>query len=179
MPNPDWRVPPISTTTGHWDSGLATDSRWSHARLCRDSTTAVIPHHFLDAENAFLTREEDPTHSLWAGCSEPSARTHNTNAATELSTRYGNSATLGQHKACPDRDDSERTRPVTTTSVSPSHDLSPLSPRLNTPTPPTTHRLHTSMTMSSFSGTHLRPSHNGRSHRSLWTLSNITARNSS
>ena len=126
MPNPDWRVPPISTTTGHWDSGLATDSRWSHARLCRDSTTAVIPHHFLDAENAFLTREEDPTHSLWAGCSEPSARTHNTNAATELSTRYGNSATLGQHKACPDRDDSERTRPVTTTSVSPSHDLSPL-----------------------------------------------------
>ena len=88
-------------------------------------TAAVIPHHFLDAENAFLTREEDPTHSLWAGCSEPSERTHNTNAATELSTRYGTSATLGQHKACPDRDDSERTRPVTTPSVLPSHDLSP------------------------------------------------------
>ena len=97
-----------------------------HTQDCAATrTAAVIPHHFLDAENAFLTREKYPTHSLWAGCSEPSARTHNTNAATELSTRYGTSATLGQHKACPDRDDSERTRPVTTPSVSPSHDLSP------------------------------------------------------
>ena len=98
-----------------------------HTQDCAATrTAAVITHHFLDAENAFLIREEDPTHSLWAGYSEPSARTHNTNAATELSTRYGTSATLGQHKACPDRDDSERTWPVTTTSVSPSHDLSPL-----------------------------------------------------
>ena len=46
-------------------------------------------------------------------------------ATTELSARYVTSATLGQHKACPDRDDSERARPVTTPSVSPSHDLSP------------------------------------------------------
>ena len=98
-----------------------------HTQDCAATrTAAVIRHHFLDAENAFLTREEDPTHSLWAGCLEPSARTHNTDAATELSTRYGTSATSGQHKACPDRDDSEWTRPVTTTSVSPSHDLSPL-----------------------------------------------------
>ena len=97
-----------------------------HTQDCAATrTAAVIPHHFLDAKNAFLTREEDPTHSLWAGCSEFSARTHNTNAATEMSTRYGTSATLGQHKACPDRDDSERTRPVPIPSVSPSHDLSP------------------------------------------------------
>ena len=97
-----------------------------HTQDCAATrTAAVISHHFLDAENAFLTREEDPTHSLWAGCSEPSARTHNTNAVTELSTRYGTPATLGQHNACPDRDESERTRPVTTTSVSPSHALSP------------------------------------------------------
>ena len=97
-----------------------------HTQDCAATrTVAVIPHHFLDAETTFLTREEDPTHSSWAGCSEPSARSHNTNAAAGLSTRYGNSATLGQHKACPDRDDSERTRPVTTTSVSPSHNLSP------------------------------------------------------
>ena len=97
-----------------------------HTQDCAATrTAAVIPHHFLDAENAFLTREEDPTHSLWAGCSEPSERTHNTNAATELSTRYGTSATLDQHKACADRDGSERTRPVTTPSVSPSHVLSP------------------------------------------------------
>ena len=96
-----------------------------HTQNCAATrTAAVIPHHFLDAENAFLNREEDPNHSLWAGCSEPSALTHNTNATTELSARYGTSATLGQHKACPDRDDSERTRLVTTPSVSPSHDLS-------------------------------------------------------
>ena len=84
---------------------------------------AVIPHHFLDAENAFLNREKDPPHSSWASCSEPPALMHNTNATANLSTCYGTSATLGQHKACPDRDDSERTRPVTNPSVPPSHDF--------------------------------------------------------
>ena len=97
-----------------------------HTQDCAATrTAAVISHHFLDAKNAFLNREEDPAHSSWAGCSEPSAPTHNTNATTELSAHYGTSATLGQHKAFPDRDDSERTRPVTTPSVSPSHYLSP------------------------------------------------------
>ena len=97
-----------------------------HTQDCAATrTAAVIPHHFLDAENTFLNREEDPTHSLWAGCSEPSALTHHTNATADLSACYGISATLGQHKASLDRDDSERTRPVTTPSVSPSHDLSP------------------------------------------------------
>ena len=97
-----------------------------HTQDCAATrTAAVIPHHFLDSENAFLNREEDPTHSLWAGCSEPSALTHNTNATADLSACYGTSATLGQHKARPDRDDSERTRPVITPSVPPSHDLSP------------------------------------------------------
>ena len=48
-------------------------------------TAAVIPHHFLDAENAFLNREEDPAHSLWASCSEPPAPRHNTNASANLS----------------------------------------------------------------------------------------------
>ena len=42
-----------------------------------------------------------------------------------------------------------------------------------------THRLHTSVTMSFFSGIHRRLSHSGRHHRSLWTLSNIIALNSS
>ena len=97
-----------------------------HTQDCAATrTAAVIPHHSLDAENAFLNREEDPPHSSWAGCSEPSAPMHNTNATAVLSACYGNSATLGQHKACPDRDDSERTRPVTAPSVPPSHDLSP------------------------------------------------------
>ena len=50
---------------------------------------------------------------------------HNTNATANLSARNGTSATLGQHDACPDRDDTERTRSVTTPSVPLSHDLRP------------------------------------------------------
>ena len=97
-----------------------------HTQDCAATrTAAVILPNFLDTENAFLNREEDSTHSLWASCLEPSALTHNTNATADLSAYYGTSAPLGQHKACPDRDDSERTRPVTTSSVPPSHDLSP------------------------------------------------------
>ena len=37
----------------------------------------------------------------------------------------GTPATFGQHNNCQDRDDTERTRPVTTPSVPPSHDLRP------------------------------------------------------
>ena len=140
---------------------------------------AVIPRPFLDAENAFLNREEDPPHSSWASCSEPPAPMHNTNATADVSNCNGTPATFGQHNDCQDRDDTDRTRPVTTPSVPPSHDLRLLSSHLNTLTPPTTHRLHTSATMSFFSGTHLRFSHNGRHHRSLWILSNIIALNSS
>ena len=86
---------------------------------------AVIPYHFLDAENAFLNREEDPSHSSWASCSEPPASMHNTNATADLSAYNGTPATLGQHNDCPDRDDSERTRSVTTPSVPLSRDLRP------------------------------------------------------
>ena len=86
-------------------------------------TAAVIPPHFLDAENAFLNREEDPPRSSRASCSEPPAPMHNTNATADLSACNGTPATLGQHNDCPDRDDTERTRPVTTPSVIPSHDL--------------------------------------------------------
>ena len=86
---------------------------------------AVFPHHFLDAENAFLNEERDPSHSSWASCSEPPARMYNTNATADLSTCNGTPATLGQHNDCPDRDDTERTRPVTTHSVPPPHDLGP------------------------------------------------------
>ena len=88
-------------------------------------TAAVIPPHFLDAENAFLIRIEDHLHSSWGSCPELPAHKHNTNAAADLSACNGTSATLGQHNACPDRDDTERTRPVTTPSVPLSHDLRP------------------------------------------------------
>ena len=50
---------------------------------------------------------------------------HNTNATADLSACNGTFATLGQHDTCPDRDDTERTRPVTTPSVPLSHDLRP------------------------------------------------------
>ena len=50
---------------------------------------------------------------------------HNTNATADLSACNGTPATLGQHNDCPDRDNTERTRPVTTPSVPPSHDLRP------------------------------------------------------
>ena len=86
---------------------------------------AVVLHHFLDAENAFLNKKEDPSHSSSANCSEPSASIHNTNATADLSPYNGTPATLGQHNDCPDRDNTERTRPVTTPSVPPSHDLRP------------------------------------------------------
>ena len=97
-----------------------------HTQDCAATgTAAVVPPHFLDAENAFLNREEDPPHSSWASSSEPPAPMHNTNATADLSACNGTSATLGQHNDCPDRDDTERTRPVTTPSVPLSHDLRP------------------------------------------------------
>ena len=115
---------------------------------------AVIPHHFLDAENTFLNREEDPPHSSWASCSEPPAPMHNTNATADLTTCNGTPATFGQHNDCQNRDDTERTRPVIPPSVPPSPDLRP-------PFVPLEHayaaygdRLHTSATMSFFSDIH-------------------------
>ena len=94
-----------------------------HTQDCAATgTAAVIPPHFLDAENAFLNREEDPPHSSWASCSEPPEPMHNTNATADLSACNGTSATFGQHK---DRDDTEPTRPVTTPSVPLSHELRP------------------------------------------------------
>ena len=97
-----------------------------HTQDCAATGTAVvIPPHFLDAENAFLNRKEDPPHSSWTSCSEPSAHMHNTNATADLRACNGTSATLGQHNACPDRDDTELARPVTTPSLPLSHDLRP------------------------------------------------------
>ena len=78
---------------------------------------AVIPHHFLDAENVFSEGKEDPPHSPCASHSETPVRVHNTNASADSSLCNGTSAILGQHEACPDRNDNERTQPVTTPSV--------------------------------------------------------------
>ena len=97
-----------------------------HTQDCAATgTAAVMPPHFLDAENAFLNREEYPSHLSRASCSEPPAPMHNTIATTDLSACNGTPATLGQHNDCPDRDDTERTRPVTTLSVLLLYDLRP------------------------------------------------------
>ena len=53
---------------------------------------------------------------------QPPPRRSKTNATADLSACNSTSAILGQHKARPDRDDSERTRSVTTPSVPLSHD---------------------------------------------------------
>ena len=119
MPTPDWCVPPIPTNTGHWDSGLAADSRWSHTRLCRDSHCGGISAPFSGRRKCLPKQGRRPNPLIM----DRLLRAPSTN--TELSACYGTSATLGQHKACPDRYDSERTRPVTTPSVPPSHDLRP------------------------------------------------------
>ena len=50
---------------------------------------------------------------------------HNTNATADLSACNGTPTTLGQHNDCPDRNDTDRTQPVTTPSVPFSHDLRP------------------------------------------------------
>ena len=111
---PDLGTPaPQLTAVGHTQDCTAT------------GTAAVIPPHFLDAENAFLNRKEDPPHSSSASCSVPPEHMHSTNATADLSACNGTSATLRQHNACLDRDDTERTRPVTSPSVPLSHDLRP------------------------------------------------------
>ena len=111
---PDLGTPAVQlTAVGHTRDRAATEP------------AAVIPHHFLDAENAFLNREEDPPHSSGARCSEPPAPMHNANATSDVSTRNGISAAFGQRNDCQDRDDTERTRPVTAPSVPPSHYLRP------------------------------------------------------
>ena len=53
---------------------------------------------------------------------QPPPRRSKTTATADLSACNGTSAILGQHKACPDRDDSERTRSVPIPSVPLSHD---------------------------------------------------------
>ena len=69
---------------------------------------------FWTQKMPFPEGKEDPPHLPWASRSETSARVHNTSAPADVSSCNGTSAILGQLGACPDRDDSERTRPVTT-----------------------------------------------------------------
>ena len=64
----------------------------------------------------FLKEKKPPPHSSWARSSETPARVQN-NASADLSPCNGISESFVQHEACPESDDSERTRPATTPSV--------------------------------------------------------------
>ena len=116
-----------TTPPGPAQTGVCPQSRptftpqTAAVRVTQSSTAvapvAVIPPHSLDAENAFSEGKEDHPHSSWGRSPETLARVQDQNAPADLSPYYGNSAILGQHEACPERDDSERTRPATTPSV--------------------------------------------------------------
>ena len=77
--HPPWPIqigvcpPPISPNTGPWDPASQLTAVGYTQDCAATRTAAVIPPHFLGAENVFLNREEDPPHSLWASCSEHSA----------------------------------------------------------------------------------------------------------
>ena len=75
---------------------------------------AGIPPRSLDAESVFSEGKEDPPHSSWPRSPETPAQMQNINASADLSPCNGISAILGQHEACPESEDSERTRPATT-----------------------------------------------------------------
>ena len=125
MPIPDWRVPPISNNSGPWDSDLAADSRWSHTRLCRDSHCRGHTAPFSGRRECLSKQGRRPRPLIMGQLLRAPSTETNTNATADLSASYGTSATSGQHKTCPDRDDFERARSVTTSPVPLPHDLSP------------------------------------------------------
>ena len=51
---------------------------------------------------------------------------HNSSTTADVSSCNGISETLRQNKVCPDRDDHEQTRPVTTSSIPYSQSMSPI-----------------------------------------------------
>ena len=61
--------------------------------------------------------ERRPLHSSWPSSSETAVWMHITNATADVNPCNAFSAIVSQHKTYPDRDDNERTRPVTTPSV--------------------------------------------------------------
>ena len=103
--------------------------RWQSFVIRKSRTAivsaAVISLHFLDAEVPFQRGKKTLVHSSWPSSSETPVWMHNTNASADVSPCNGISAILGQHKAFPDRDDIERTRPVTTSSARTSQPICP------------------------------------------------------
>lgn len=157
-----------------------------HTQDCPAHTfVAVIPTPFWTQGIPFLPflmGKKASRHPSWADGSQPPAPLHDVKIIAELSSWNGTSATFIQLNTCPDRDYTERTRPVTPPPVPYSHGLLSILSifvSLELHRTFTTHPLRTSVTMLSSSGAHRRPSPNGRHRHSLWTSSNTFASNSS
>ena len=71
MPNPDWCVPQ-SRQTPDLGTPASQLTAVGHTQDCpATGTAAVILHHFLDAKNDFLNREEHPSHSYGLAAQSP------------------------------------------------------------------------------------------------------------
>ena len=141
---------------------------------------AVIPPHFLDAENAFAEGKDDLPHSSWASTLETPVWMHNTNATADVSPCNGIFAILDQHKAC-----------AQIAIIMNGRGLSPPPPfglrslyahtsyHLTWHRASMMHRSHKLATISSYSGCPLGLSPNGHFfHHSRWTYSNTIVQKS-
>ena len=129
MPGSDWWVPPVSTHPSFADGSRSSYAkavpRLSLMRSFRPIFWTQKGPFLRGKKIAFPQGKEEPPHSTWASSSETSVCMHNTDATADVSPCNGISTILGQHKICPDRDDNERTRPVTTPSVRTSQPIRP------------------------------------------------------
>ena len=72
---------------------------------------------FSEPRECLSQGERRPSPFIMTSSSENPVWMHNINATADVSPCNRISTIIGQYKACPDRDDNERTRPVTTPSV--------------------------------------------------------------
>ena len=80
---------------------------------------------FSKRRECFSWGKKRPLYSSWASNSETPVCMHNANATVGVSPCNSISAILGQHRAYPNRDDNERTRPVPTPFVRTSQPIRP------------------------------------------------------
>ena len=115
---PPFRVQPrlVCAPRASAHNCLTDGSRSCYARPYRDCSCCGHSAPF-SGRREYLREMKTPPHSSWASSSETPARVQNTNASADLSPCNGIFAILGQHEACPDSDNNERTRPAPTPSV--------------------------------------------------------------
>ena len=112
MSGSDWCVPPASTHIYPTDNSCS-----CYARPYRDCPCWGHSAPFSGRRECLFGKKRRPPQSSWARSPETPARVQNKSASADLSPCNDIPAILGQHEACPERDDSERTQPATTPSV--------------------------------------------------------------